>query len=200
MPGDSPFSQFFKKYFTKKISNPNFSPTKFFSQTKSPQPHYNLTLKKNMTDHFISVLKAHYTPSKNPPTPGLSLYTHNDKPDLKITKKVLNQAEFALDPTSNRILLTRMKACKPDLIFPLLHSETLPTSSFNFCSPDQNITDLYFESGRFTLKNLLEVYKQKGAHFQYSFLCELLSFLIGVGGFLEDNLEWIPEMKLENIL
>jgi hypothetical protein len=93
-----------------------------------------------------------------------------------------------------------MKAHKPDLIFPLLHSETLPTSSFNFCSPDQNITDLYFESGRFTLKNLLEVHKQKGAHFQYSFLCELLSFLIGVGGFLEDNLEWIPEMKLENIL
>jgi hypothetical protein len=31
-------------------------------------------------------------------------------------------------------------------------------------------------------------------------LCELLSFLIGVGGFLEDTLEWIPEMKLENIL
>lgn len=152
--------------------------------------------KKELEENFTIAQRTN-----NPDSGILQYFTHKDAPERLLINKVVNGNQIGvMDENTYTKLIERVNHDNTNLIFQLVHSAIKRESTLNFCGPNNVNAELFFDSGKFNLKSLLDLHIQTGATFHYSFLCEILSYLIGLGGYLEDNLEYMPSLRLDNIV
>ena len=108
----------------------------------------------------------------------LEYFVHKDALERLLIKKVSSGNQLGImDENTFRKVIDRVNTDdSQNLFFQMVHSTIKRESTINLCGPNNVVAEFYFDSGKFSLKNLLERQIQYGAIFQYSFLCEVLSF------------------------
>ena len=124
----------------------------------------------------------------------LILFSSRDGQNI-ILEKILDPSKVPSDPRTAQVLNTLTNSFTTEIArasrnYQELASGRAATEPDLFCVPVPNGACHYFQYSPVTLLDVLKTLKENGRRLSNEDLCSIISFFIGVGMFMEDNLSW----------